>query len=209
MRKDYTHISILLDSSGSMGGTWTETIQSLESFISDQKKQNGELTLSLYTFNTRTKTIFDFQDAQYINKLDLPSPSGWTSLFDCVAISIDSLGRKLSKMNEWERPEKVLYLIFTDGEENSSKDHRLSDVRSRIDHQKSKYGWSFVLLGADFTANKLAEETHIGEGFVFNYDKARTMCAVNSLSNSVTKYRGQSGMSYDASLLDEAKKEYA
>ena len=52
-------------------------------------------------------------------------------------------------MPEPERPGKVLFVVLTDGEENSSRRYSQMMIADRIEHQRKKYGWEFVFLGAN------------------------------------------------------------
>ena len=56
----------------------------------------------------------------------------------------------MDEMCDCCKPEKVIVLIMTDGQENASE-FTLSDVKTRIEKYK-KEGWEFVFLGADIDA---------------------------------------------------------
>jgi hypothetical protein len=58
------------------------------------------------------------------------------------------VGEKLVKMAEEDRPNRVLFLVITDGFENASKEFSASTVSEKIKHQREKYAWDFVFLGA-------------------------------------------------------------
>ena len=51
MKKNYTHIVFVLDRSGSMLSAWADTIAQMENLFQEQKKVDGELTVSFYSFN--------------------------------------------------------------------------------------------------------------------------------------------------------------
>lgn len=55
------------------------------------------------------------------------------------------------------RAEKVLFVIITDGEENSSREYSAEKIKERVEHKKKKYGWEFILLGANIDAVVAAE----------------------------------------------------
>ena len=50
MKEDYTHIVVVLDSSGSMGSIYDDTVAGFNHFLKAQKEAEGEATLSLFEF---------------------------------------------------------------------------------------------------------------------------------------------------------------
>lgn len=87
MRKDYTHISIVLDRSGSMSGIAKDMEGGLRSFIEEQKKVDGKCTVSLYRFDDTTDKVYDFIDIQEASDFKL-EPRGMTALNDAVGYAI-------------------------------------------------------------------------------------------------------------------------
>jgi hypothetical protein len=79
-------------------------------------------------------------------------PRGGTALLDSVALEIIQTGIDLAVLPEDERPEHVIFVIVTDGEENSSHHFDLEQVKEMIEEQKSAYKWEFLFLGADTAA---------------------------------------------------------
>ena len=144
MKKDYTHICIVLDSSGSMGGVPSETKISFNNFVEEQKKIDGDVTIDVYQFASKVKKIVDFKNINDIS--DLMSDyrcDGWTALNDAICIAIDEVGNKLASLSEDERPEKVLFMILTDGEENYSKEFSSSDVKTTINQDAFTNGRNY------------------------------------------------------------------
>ena len=50
-----------------------------------------------------------------------------------------------------------MFVINTDGEENSSREYSADKVHSMIEHEKEKYGWGFIFLGANIDAVQTAQ----------------------------------------------------
>ena len=151
MKKDYAHLCIILDSSGSMSCVKKETIGSFNGFIEKQKKFPGMTTFDLFQFASEVNRKVNFVDLSQ-NQKDLMSEyecCGMTALFDAICTAVDTVGDDLAKMQEQDRPENVLVAIITDGEENSSRKFSLQDVRNRIEHQTNVYNWEFIFLGAN------------------------------------------------------------
>lgn len=89
------------------------------------------------------------------------TPGGGTAMNDAIGTAINKIGKWLSEMPEEERPSKNLIVIMTDGEENSSREYSLSQIKDMIQHQTEKYNWSFVYMGMDITSIDAAENLGI------------------------------------------------
>lgn len=149
--KDYTHICIVLDASGSMSDIEDDTKGSFNSFIKAQKAAEGKTVLDIYQFSGEVRRIVEHVDLASFSD-DLMARytcSGCTALNDAVCTAIDTLGQEFAAMREEDRPENVLMVIITDGFENASRKFSSSDVKERIKHQTEKYNWEFQYLAAN------------------------------------------------------------
>lgn len=152
MNADYTHISILLDRSGSMRSILTPMIDGFNEFIGKQKAAGGKATVSVSQFDDVYEILQDTVDINDIPELtkEVYVPRGMTALNDSTVKLINETGKKLADMSEDERPAKVLFVVISDGAENASTDYRddlkLAEV---VNHQKDKYSWEFVYIGAN------------------------------------------------------------
>jgi|SRR6185436_15914543 len=145
MKKDFTSINVVLDASGSMGRLVDDTIGGFNNFLKDQQALAGEATLSLCLFNDDYKLIYDYVPITLAQPLDkkVYRASGGTALLDALGITIDNVGKKLSEMKEKDRPSKVIFLVITDGQENSS--HLLGESEASlpkfVQGQHNIYKW--------------------------------------------------------------------
>lgn len=172
MKKGYTDITFILDKSQSMGKVQMETIEGFNQFLKDQKEVEGEATFSLIMFDTSYNIIhngINIQDVPDLNT-DTYHPGNWTALLDAVSRGIDEAGKRLDAMEEDEKPETVIFVIQTDGEENSSKEASLEDVNKMITHQTEKYNWEFVFLGANQDAFAAGSSLGISSAATITYD---------------------------------------
>lgn len=202
MKQDYTHIAVVLDASGSMEVTRSDTIGGFNRFIEDQRKEPGEATLSLTLFNTELKPRLRFEPLLKVGELtkEQYQPSGMTALLDAIAYTIQSTGQHLADMPEDQRPSRVIFVIMTDGQENSSKVWRKSAIKELIEHQQQHYAWQFMFLGANQDAFYEAGGLGIGAGQTMNYaanDKG-TQDAFSSVSHSVARYRSGGDAAFSA-----------
>ena len=149
--KDYTHICVVLDASGSMASIEDDTRGSFNSFMKAQREAGGRTVFDLFQFSDKVKRIVERADLSDFRE-DLMAKyrcSGCTALNDAVCTAIDTLGREFSDMREDERPENVIFAIITDGMENASREFTTEDVRRRITEQREKYNWDFQFLAAN------------------------------------------------------------
>jgi uncharacterized protein YegL len=115
------------------------------------------------------KVMFDFQDIKNVPELNKINyvPSGGTPLLDTIAVAMNRTGKSLASLPESLRPEKVLFVIITDGEENESVVYNHQRVMEMIQHQSIVYKWEFLYLGANQDA--------IQAGSRFGMSAARSM----------------------------------
>lgn len=223
----YTEIVLLVDASSSMSDSRSKTISALKEFITGQKEVKGKCNLSIISFtggnpgwNALVKeaerpirTVLVNGDIQKISLRDEDYvTSGWTPLYDATCETIDELGVKLAKMPEVARPDKVLVVILTDGEENRSQRFKLQDVKSKIQHQENTYNWNFVFLGADFNSHTIRESTGLDVSRSYNYAKSDSSLAWKGINKTVESYRLSSNpkisnfaASVEANVAQEAK----
>jgi uncharacterized protein YegL len=198
MKHNYTAISVVLDASGSMASLQRDTLGSFNQFLDDQKSFPGEASFSLCTFNTSVTTVHDFAPLHSVAQLTAHQYhcSGGTSLLDAMGFAIDNLGAKLASLPEENRPDKVIMVVLTDGEENSSSKYSaraggLAKIKDKIQHQQSVYSWQFIFLGANIDAISVGDSLGVTRGMSFNYmpTAAGTSQTYGALSSSVSSYR--------------------
>ena len=151
MKRDYTHLIIVLDASGSMSSIRDDIRGSFNEFLKKQREEPGKTVFDLFQFNNTVKRIVKSTELATFHD-DLMSKydcSGCTALNDAICRAIDTVGREFSGMQESERPEHVLCVIITDGMENASREYTAQDVKDRIERQKTVYNWQFEFLAAD------------------------------------------------------------
>lgn len=192
---DYTHIAFLVDQSGSMFSIKTDTEGAVNQFITDQREVGGHATLTMVTFDTRVTLVHD-----KITLADAPTfelhPSGMTALLDAIGTTIKSTGDWLSTLDEDKRPGKVIFVIMTDGLENSSKEYTPEAVAAATQLQAETYGWEFNYLGANQDAIAVARDLGIAQDFTVTYSGEHVANAVGAASASVTRSRTGGDRSY-------------
>ena len=168
-----TEIVFILDRSGSMEDLTQDTIGGFNSMIQKQKDQNVNAIVSTVLFDHEAVVLHD-----RVKIADIPAMTGneyWargtTALYDAVGSSIKHIGNIHKYAREEDVPNKTLFVITTDGMENSSKVYTLSKIKKMIENQKNKYNWEFIFLGADIDAISAAREIGIDEDRAVRYKK--------------------------------------
>jgi hypothetical protein len=195
-KENFTSINVIIDRSGSMKNLTNETVSGYNQFVSEQKQVPGEAIFTLCLFNTSLHTPYDCVKISDVPELtaEAYNANGYTALLDAVGSTIDTVGIKLAAMPEEERPSKVIFLIITDGQENSSKEYSRSQVQSMIQNQREKYSWEFVFMGANIDVVKEAQSLGIATKNSMRYtaSSAGTKGLYSSVGASMRRYRAAS-----------------
>src|SRR5208283_1990055 len=148
MRSDLTDITLVIDRSGSMEEIREDAEGGVNAFIREQAKQPGEALLTLVQFDTEYDFIHKGVPVKQVPAYELV-PRGNTALLDAVGRAINETGERLAKMAESDRPGLVIFVITTDGQENSSKEFSKAQIKEMVERQQSQYKWQFTFLGAN------------------------------------------------------------
>ena len=183
MKKDLTEIVFILDRSGSMFGLEKDTIGGFNSLIEKQKKEAGEALVSTVLFNADSKVIHDRVDVKTLRPLTDREyvVGGSTALLDAVGDAIHHISNVHKYAREEDRPEHTLFVITTDGMENSSRRYDSAQIKQLIEEKKTRFGWEFLFLGANIDAVQTARQYGIrpenavtycndSEGVFLNYE---------------------------------------
>jgi hypothetical protein len=116
---------------------------------------------------------------------------GSTALLDAIGKTINKIGNAHKHTSEEHRADKVMFVITTDGMENASKEYDYRKIKKMIEHQKEKYGWEFIFLGANIDAVFTASKFGIGPDRAANYnsDSKGTRLNYVAVSNVVSELR--------------------
>jgi uncharacterized protein YegL len=207
---NHTKIILILDKSGSMSPLKNDTIGTVNNFIIEQRKAPGTADISIVAFNRKFEKVVDslniLDDGCFLTK-DNYNPSGSTALYETLVETIDSEGRILDGTREDLKPEKVVVVIMTDGENTDFIKYSRQDAFDRISHQSGKYNWQFVYLGANQDAFKVSSSLGISRGSTITYlSNPESISKTGmSLNSSISRYRSAGGSSVD--FTDEEQKQ--
>ena len=207
MRQDLTDITLIVDRSGSMESCKSDAQGGINTFIEEQQKAEGEATLTLVQFDTNYEFLHRGVPIKDVPEFRLV-PRGMTALLDAVGRGINEAGERLDKLAEDDRPGCVVFVIVTDGHENSSKEFSRDKVRELIERQTAEYNWQFTFLGADQKAFDEAVAMGVLPSAVATYDpNAKSGEAYKAASSNVARMRrcAMSGRGISSAFSDDER----
>lgn len=181
MKKGLVEIVFILDKSGSMSGLEADTIGGYNSFLKKQRGEDVDSLVSTVLFSDRSEVVHDrvpIADVEAMTESQY-SVGGSTALLDAVGDAIAHIRNVHKYAREEDRPEKTVFVITTDGEENSSRRRSRAEVKKMVEKQKEEFGWEFVFLGANMDAVSEAAKIGIEKDRAVTYECDSEGTAVN------------------------------
>ena len=205
MKKGLTELVFIIDRSGSMAGLESDTIGGFNSLLEKQKKESGEAFVSVVLFDDQTEVLYDRVDIRKVEPMNEKQyfVRGCTALLDAVGGAIHHIKNVHRYAREEDVPEKTLFIITTDGMENASRRYSYDTVRQMIEHEKEKYHWEFLFLGANIDAIQVAGRfgIHASRAVNYEHDAVGTLLNYEVMSNAVSCARkSQSAMEMNAAF---------
>lgn len=206
METKYLKIVFIIDESGSMQGSNDDVIGGFNSFIERQKEENtGKITMSLYKFNDVVSRVIDNKPASKIKNMTNEdyTPGGFTALFDAIGHAILETDKNISELPATSRPDKVMVVIITDGQENASKEFSAKAIKSSISTHEELLNWSFIFLGSGLDDFRDAEA--LGIKYKANAPAYKLKSNIERISESSMRYCMSSEMD-EKEMLDDLVK---
>ena len=209
MKKNLTELVFILDKSGSMSGLEKDTIGGFNSLLDQQRKVDGECVITTVLFDNRYELLHDRIDIRAVQPITGKEyfVGGSTALLDAIGRTIHKIGTAQKNTAEEYRAEKVMFVIITDGEENASRHYSSAQIRQMIQHQKERYGWEFIFLGANIDAVETAGRFGIDADRAVDYvpDGEGTELNYRMMSQTVATFRECGAV--PTACLDEIRKD--
>lgn len=209
MKKGLTELVFILDKSGSMSGLESDTIGGFNSMLAKQKTVEGECFVTTVLFDNEYELVHDRIDIKAISPMTDKEyqVGGTTALLDAIGKTINKISNAQKHTAEEYRAEKVMFVIITDGLENSSREYSADKVKALIERQKEKYAWEFVFLGANIDAVETAGKFGISADRAMDYlaDSEGTNLNFKMISQAVATFR-KSGK-VDESCFEEIRED--
>jgi hypothetical protein len=193
----------------------TDVIGGFNSFLTAQQADGPDALMTLIQFDSQDAHEVLAESVPILEMVPLTPetfvPRGGTPLYDAMGHAIaDATIRVEAGKRAGGPAEEILFITFTDGLENQSREYDRTKIFDLI-KKRENLGWSFAYLGAN--QDSYAEAGHIGYARQstqnFRPDAAGTGEAFRSLSRGVSSRRGKirAGEQYDKSDLFEGVKE--
>ena len=182
-------INFLLDASGSMQAIRSATIEGFNEFLTDQQAEGGNAAMTLTFFDTSFHTVAEAMPVRELTPLTNETyvPDGGTALFDAIGHTM----RITDDFVAANSPDQVLFVIMTDGEENSSREFTSEAVFKMISDRQETAGYEFIYLGANQDSYRASQELGFQAGrsmdFAGTPDESRQ--AMWDLLHEVRGYR--------------------
>lgn len=210
MKKGYTELVFILDKSGSMAGLETDTIGGYNAMLAKQQAVEGECHITTVLFDNHYELLHDRIDIKAVSPITEKEyqVGGSTALLDAIGRTIHKIVNVQKHTAEEHKAEKVMFIIITDGEENSSREYSAEKIKAQIERQKSKYGWEFIFLGANIDAVQTASNFGIAPDRAQNYlaDSDGVVLSFRVMSQAVADFRENAIMPEDWN--EEIQKDY-
>lgn len=191
----HTHITVLLDRSGSMESVRTDTVGGFNAFIAQQRAAPGQVTLTLVQFDSQDpyEVLCSALPVRDVPPLTVEQfvPRASTPLYDAIGRGIVDLDALLIKTPLAWRPTNLLLVIVTDGQENASREFSRCDIRRLLEARK-KQGWDVIYLSSDLGSLKDARSLGVdySSSLLFDPNSKGVVDAFQSMGDSVLRKRG-------------------
>ena len=190
-------VVFILDRSGSMSGLEEDTIGGFNSMLQKQKDESDNVIWSTVLFDHETEVIHDRVPIEKVEPLTGREyfVRGSTALLDAIGRAIHHIAMCYKYGNPEDVPQKTLFVITTDGMENSSMEYSYREVKRMIEREKEQYGWEFMFLGANIDAVSVASRMGI--------DASRTATYINDSEGIRRNFAAFSGAMAKMSRMEE------
>jgi len=184
-------INFVLDRSGSMMGVRDATISGFNEFKNDQAAEEGNAFFALTLFDTRFDTVAAAVPIREVPDLDYSTyaPDGMTALYDAIGHTV----RLTDDFVAVNKPDQVLFVIMTDGGENSSREFTHRQIFDLIRDRQENAAYEFIFLGANQDSYIVSQDIgmHAGRSVDFAASPEGSAAAMKRASRNVSAHRRQ------------------
>jgi hypothetical protein len=210
MNPHLTEIAYILDRSGSMQTMQEPAVAAFNDFIKIQLDVPGDARLTLVQFDDAYEVPIATTPIHEVPQLTAATytPRGSTALLDAIGRTVIETDRRITALPEAEKPGKVILTIFTDGQENASREYTATHISDLIRLYRDTKGWEFLFLAAnqDAIANAAAMNMDTHSSANVMYSLAGVKSTGSAMSRKVRASRMKSSGTMDAQALEDDAK---
>ena len=191
------HVHFVLDRSGSMDAIRSDVIGGFNSFLREQQAAGGACVMTLVQFDDQDpyEVIADAVPIAEMAPLSEATfvPRGTTPLYDAMGHAIANATIRAERRDAaGDAPEDVLFVTFTDGLENASREYDRAKVFDLVKRREER-GWTFAYLGANQDAYAEGGKMGVAQGSAQAWaaSPAGTAAAFDDLSKATAAYRAK------------------
>ena len=165
-----------------MQDTWTENLNGFKVFVNDLKSnKNVDYLFSLTVFDTQVDTPLVAVPIAQVSPgiLSKYPPRGGTALYDAIGSAAQATQPILSDVD------KVICVIVTDGQENSSCEYKKDSIHALIDSKLKEGNWTFQYLGTQPETWDDSSKIGLAAGSTVQYSGVHTQSMYAAVSDSV------------------------
>ncbi len=187
-------IYVIIDGSGSMSGVKHDVVKGINEFIKEQQDDlastNDTVHFSLTAFDGNVSQVYIKEDLDLVAPVTVKDTflGGGTAL-------LDAIGRTLTKAED-DAGYRNLVVIYTDGEENQSREFTKDQIEELVTKLTDTGNWQFIYLGAEFAdfhkegaQAAMAGAAAGGTYSSLNTGKQHTNSVFKNLSKGASYYR--------------------
>ncbi|NLX83247.1 MAG: VWA domain-containing protein [Clostridiales bacterium] len=193
MTNNLTELVYILDRSGSMAGLEGDTIGGFNALLTKQQGLPGDARVTTVLFDDRYELLHDRLDVKAVKHITQEEyyVRGCTALLDAMGRTIKKVDGVMAGTAPEHRPDRVLFVIITDGMENASRNFTAAQVQTLVSARR-EMGWEFMFLGANMDAIAAAKEMGINPDLAQNYTNDPQGVAMNyqAIDYATTQFRG-------------------
>lgn len=190
--KNKVDIICILDMSGSMSSIIGKAREGFNKFLFDQKETGNKINFSLMFFDSNFYMPYNNVSIKKVKSVneDTYYANGSTALYDALGTCIDNYVNLLGETPKEKRADKTLFVILTDGFENSSTVYNKDLIKLMVTQMREEFNAEFLYLGANQDACFVAESMGMSRNNAFNYDATNDgiTVAYSNLSTATSYY---------------------
>ena len=193
MKNNITELVFILDRSGSMAGLEKDTVGGFNAMLEKQKRQDGACFVTTVLFNTVSARVHDRVPLARVAPMKESDycPGGCTALLDAIGETVEHIASIHKYIRPEDVPEHTVFVITTDGMENSSRKFSSDAVKKLIKKMQEERGWEFLFVAANIDAVETASNLGVSRDRAVNYnsDGIGTKILYETVSDAVSCVR--------------------